>query len=96
MKGLDKIFTRIPAVFFTYDLWRAGSLMELGIKHREWSIKENRNLIKDMAVGFTEGERLHIRPKIGQIAVMFFVKNKHFWTHITRKEFEIVFGNKII
>ena len=84
---------RIPAVFFTYDLWRAGSLMELGIRHREWAIRENRIKIRNMAVGFTEGEKLHVRPKIGYIAVMFFINNKHFWTHITRKEFEIVFGS---
>jgi hypothetical protein len=86
-------FKRIPSVFFTYDIWRAGSLMELGIKHREWAIKENRVLIKRMAVGFTEGERLHFRRKPGQIAVMFFVEDRHFWTHITRKEFDIVFNN---
>lgn len=84
-------FKRIPAVFFTYNLWRAGSLMELGIRHREWSIKENRIKIRDMAVGFTEGERLHVRPKPGQISVMFFIDGRHFWTHITKKEFSIVF-----
>ena len=48
-------FKRIPAVFFTYDIWRAGSLVELGIKHREWAIRENRHMIKQMAVGYTEG-----------------------------------------
>jgi hypothetical protein len=85
------VIARIPAVQFTYDIWRAGSLMELGIPHREWSITLNRHLIRDMAVGFTEGFRLHVRPKPDYIAVMFFVKDRHFWTHLTKKEFTICF-----
>jgi len=35
---------------------------------------------------------LHVRRKENQIAVMFFVEDRHFWTHITRNEFKIVFG----
>jgi hypothetical protein len=82
---------RIPAVQFTYDLWRAGSLSELGIKQREWSIKAHRNYIKNMAVGYAEAEKLHVRPKKNCIAVMFFYNDKHFWTHLTNKEFIICF-----
>jgi len=82
---------RITAVQFTFDLWRAGSLTELGIKTREWSIIENRYTIRKMAVGFTEGRKLCVRPKIDCIAVMFFVDDKHFWTHLTIKEFCICF-----
>jgi len=82
---------RIPAVQFTYDLWRAGSLTELGIPHREWSIIKNINQIRNMAVGFTEGYRLHVRPKPEYVAVMFFVNDRHFWTHLTIKEVLICF-----
>ena len=82
---------RIPAVQFTYDLWRAGSLTELGIKQREWNIKTHRNHVNDMAVGYTEAEKLHVRPKKKCIAVMFFHNEKHFWTHLTNKEFIICF-----
>jgi len=82
---------RIPAVQFTYDIWRAGSLTELGIPHREWSILNSQSIIRDMGVGFTEGFRLHFRPKPDYIAVMFFIDEKHFWTHLTRKEFLICF-----
>jgi hypothetical protein len=81
---------RIPAVQFTYDIWRAGSLTELGIPHRTWAIKLYRKEIKQMAVGFTEGYKLHVRPKIGYMAIMFFTDNKHFWTHLTVEEFNIV------
>lgn len=82
---------RIPAIQFTYDIWRAGSLLELGIPHREVCIKLNRNLIRSLAVGYTESEKLHIRFKRGYMAVMFFVDNEHFWTHITITEFNYCF-----
>lgn len=91
MKGFDKDIRRIPAVQFTYDLWRAGSLSELGIPHREWSIKHNVGMIREMAVGFTEGHRLHVRPKPGYVAVMFYANERHFWTHLTVKEVLICF-----
>lgn len=82
---------RIPAIQFTYELWRAGSLTELGIKHREWSIKAHRNYIVEMAVGYTEARKLHVRSKTDCVAVMFFFEDKHFWTHLTNKEFLICF-----
>ncbi len=82
---------RIPAIQFTYDRWRAGSLLELGIKHREMCIKLNCNFIRDLAVGYTESEKLHVRYKKGYMAVMFFVNGKHFWTHMTINEFNYCF-----
>ena len=82
---------RIPAVQFTYDLWRAGSLTEIGIKQREWNIKLRKEEIKKMAVGFTEGNKLHIRSKENCVAVMFFYEDRHFWTHLTNKEFLICY-----
>ena len=95
VSGCDESkINRIPSVHFTYDLWRAGSLIELGVRNREWSIKENRNLIKKMAVGYTEGRKLQVRIKPDCMAVMFFIKNNHFWTHLTKKEFLICFSEK--
>jgi len=84
---------RIPAVQFTFELWRAGSLSELGIPHREGTIRTYQRKIKSMAIGYTESNRLLVRPKIGYIAVMFHDEHlNHFWTHLTIKEFEICFG----
>lgn len=83
---------RIPAVQFTYDLWRAGSLNELGIRHREWAIIPRSKFIRNMAIGFTEGEKLMVRRKENYIAVMFYDINlDHFWTHLTLNEFYICF-----
>lgn len=90
---MNNSIIRIPAVQFTYDLWRAGSLTELGIPHRDWSIKVHYKTIQEKAIGFTEGDKLHFRPKNGYIAVMFHDdKLNTFWTHLTIKEFEICFG----
>jgi hypothetical protein len=86
-----KNIQRIPAVQFTYDVWRAGSLAELGIPHREYFITHYKNRIKELAVGYTEGYKLHVRPKNDYVAVMFFVDNRYFWTHLTIKEFKICF-----
>ena len=45
-----------------------------------------------MAIGFTEGEKLMLRRKENHIAVMFYDTNlKHFWTHLTLREFYICF-----
>ena len=86
------MFRRLPAVQFTFSLWRAGSLNELGIRHREGTIYVNRFRIKKMAVGYTEGYRLSVRPKSEFIAVMFHdTKLEHFWTHLTYKEFLLCF-----
>jgi hypothetical protein len=82
---------RISAVHFTFELWRAGSLLDLGIQTKEWSIIENSYIIRNHAVGFTEGHRLCVRPKLQCVAVMFFFNNEHFWTHLTIKEFLICF-----
>jgi len=83
---------RIPAVQFTYELWRAGSLNELGIRHREYVINLHRLKIREMAIGYTEGFRLTVRPKPDCIAVMFYENSlDHFWTHLTIKEFQLCF-----
>lgn len=91
MENNISTISRIPAVQFTYELWRAGSLLELGIKHREYFIRYYQNRIKELAVGYTEGYKLQIRPKDDYMAVMFFANDRHFWTHLTIKEFEICF-----
>jgi len=90
------IMNRIPAVQFTYDIWRAGSLSELGISNRTWAIKKRITKVRSMAVGYTEGYKLHVRPKPNYLAVMFYINNRHFWTHLTKEEFELCFPQKNI
>lgn len=86
------MIVRISSSQFTYEKWKSGSLTELGIPHREWSIRKNKAFIQKYAIGFTEGHRLAVRPKKGYVAVMFFNSRlDHFWTHLTLKEFLICF-----
>lgn len=91
MKLLNNVaLDRKSASCFTFERWANGSLTELGIFNKFYSIKENVYLIRKFAIGYIEGEKLWVRPKKKTFAVMFF-KNKHFWTHLTEKEFNNVF-----
>lgn len=77
--------------YFTFEYWKAGSLTEFGIETRTYSIEQNRQTIKQYAIGYLKAEKLWVRPKQNAIAVMFWFKEQHFWTHLTTKEFEICF-----
>ena len=77
--------------YFTLEYWKNGSLIDLGIYTRSKSIEDNRNIIRQYAIGYLDACKLWFRPKINQAAVMFWFNEKHFWTHLTKKEFLICF-----
>ncbi|MFW5847503.1 MAG: hypothetical protein ACOCVF_01100 [bacterium] len=76
---------------FTFELWSAGSLTEFNIPTRTYSIEQNRQTIREHAIGYMKGTKLWVRPKIDTVAVMFSTNNITFWTHLTTKEFIICF-----
>ena len=76
---------------FSFEYWRAGSLTELGIETRTYSIERNRRTIRRYAIGYLNAEKLWIRPKLNAIAVMFWFNDSCFWTHLTNEEFKICF-----
>jgi len=76
---------------FLFEYWRAGSLSDLGIQTKTISITHNRHKIRDHAIGYLDGERLWVRSKKETMAVMFWLKDHYFWTHLTKKEFFICF-----
>ena len=80
-------FKRLSSCYFTFERWKAGSLTLLGIYTRYNSIVENRHIIRKYAIGYIEAERLWVRHKKDCTAVVFFYDGKHFWTHLTNKEF---------
>jgi len=82
---------RLAPYHFSHECWRAGSLTELGIQTRTYSIEQNRQKIRNCAIGYLRAEDLWVRPKRNEMAVMFWFKEEHFWTHLTSKEFEICF-----
>jgi len=91
----ENIFKQLKPYHFTFEYWRAGSLAEFGIRTRTWFIEQNRHIIKKYAIGYLNGEKLWIRPKKNTVAVMFFYKGEHFWTHLTKKEFDICFTKEV-
>jgi hypothetical protein len=88
---MNSIIKYISTVHFTYELWSAASLTEFGIKQREPIIIHYKHLLRKYAVGYCNGEKSLFRPKKNTTAVMFFINNTHFWTHLTNKEFKQCF-----
>ena len=80
---------------FTWQLWRGGTLLDLGVKV---NIKEfiivKKNLLRKYGIGYCDGCSLSCRPKNGYYAVMFQRGSLQFWTHLTEVEFEKVFGER--
>ena len=83
--------SRLPSHHFSYERWGAGKLLDMGIYNRYWSISLNTHIIRKYAVGYIESERLMVRPKLNEVAVMFYYNDVYFWTHLARKEFIICF-----
>lgn len=86
---------RISAAQFTWDIWRAGSISEFHIPCREECIIKASEILRKYAVGYCDGGQLLCRPKTGEMAVMFFYNNEHFWFHLRKKEFKEVFNEEI-
>lgn len=85
------LIEKLPPFYFTFETWRAGSMTEFGVQHRYYSIIENKNIILKYAIGYCPGEKLWIRPKNDEIAIMFFYNDNHFWCHFRKNEFEEIF-----
>lgn len=83
----------ISSVHFTHDLWRAGSIRDLGVQSRYPAITsaEGKKLFQDHAVGWCFGDRLQVRPKMDHTAIMCYKNGEHFWFHIRTSEFLEVF-----
>lgn len=77
---------------FTWQLWKSGSLYDLGIKkYRTEFIVERRKELRKYAIGYCKAESLVCRPKSGCAAVMFQKDEILFWTHLLDIEFELCF-----
>ena len=82
---------KITPELFDWLLWRAGSPSDLGLVCLERYLIEMGYIIRRYAVGYCDGENLICRPKIDCKAVMFFKDDRHFWFHLTNKEFKEIF-----
>jgi hypothetical protein len=79
---------RIDSSLFTWEAWRAGSLLEvLGVSLRLLPRERIRVKLRRYAIGWCPGGEVPCRPKADQFAVMFRVGDREFWTHLLPSEF---------
>lgn len=77
---------------FDWLSWKNGSLLRIfNIKHRAKYISLNKEIIREYAIGFCKADNIPCRPKKDYIAVMFFNDKGDWFTHFTKKEFDICF-----
>ena len=81
---------RISSLNFTWSRWRAGSVSDFNLPCREKILISNARVLRKHAVGYCKGESLMCRPK-HDIAIMFFLNDRHFWFHLRKKEFKEIF-----
>lgn len=77
---------------FNWSYWRSGSPMDFLILCREPELISIRKELKRYAIGYCNGENVPCRPKFNNKAVMFFKDGRHFWFHLTNREFEVIFN----
>ena len=79
---------RLESSLFDWLTWRAGSIEEvLKIPQREECLVDKAEVLRQHAIGWCPAELLLCRPKTDCVAVMFWVKERAFWTHLTKQEF---------
>lgn len=87
----------INPVYFDWSTWRRFDSSILNIPHNYYTLTSNdgKRMIKKYAIGYCEAEKLICRPKLDHMAIMFEKDGENCWTHITDKEFSVIFGEKI-
>jgi len=85
---------RIHPSNFTWQLWRGGTLLDLGVfvNVKEFIVAKD-VVLRKYAIGYCDGWSLFCRPKNDCYAVMFQKGSSQFWTHLSIEEFEQVFGD---
>lgn len=86
---------RLDSSLFDWLTWRNGCILDVfDIPHRTDCLLVNKERIRSYAIGWCPAEQVPCRPKTGYIAVMFQVKDRIFWTHLTRKEVYLIWKVK--
>jgi hypothetical protein len=63
-----------------------------GFPCRTRAFSKNRETLREFAIGWTDAERVPCREKENEAAVMFLVREREFWFHMRRNEFENAFA----
>jgi hypothetical protein len=84
--------------YFTWEMWRGGSIKELGLSAKILSIlsPEGKKLLRKYAVGYCDAIELAVRPKTECVAVMCRhpETDENIWFHLYTDEFLEVFEIK--
>jgi hypothetical protein len=86
--------TKIDPTQFTWSRWRAGSPVDFLVECRSAALVGARGFLRDHTVGYCDAEQLTCRPKIGHKAVMFWKDGRHFWFHLTNREFHLIYNEE--
>jgi len=68
------------------DIW-----IYLGTRASSGKVGEHKKALRNIAVGYLEGNRIYVRPDENRVALMCLIDEELCWTHLTREEFEDVF-----
>jgi hypothetical protein len=83
---------KMNSACFDWLTWRSGNILEVfNVKHRYYSIVENKSLIRKHAIGFCLSIYTPCRVKEGYVCVMFETDFRQWWTHFTVREFNACF-----
>ena len=84
---------RLGSTEFFWERWNSGSFIDIGLLngHKDINTSKGRKLIRKYAIGYCPGHLLLVRPKNDCTAIMIFNGNITFWTHLTNKEFNLIF-----
>jgi hypothetical protein len=86
---------RIPKLHiddFDWSTWRAGILVwELIGNCCQQNIFDNKEVLREHAVGYIPSQNLTCRPCLDEYAVMFIINDVFCWTHFREEEFKNVF-----
>ena len=95
--GETFMLPKLDPGFFDWLTWRSGTPLDLlGVRHCKTSdLLRCRNILKEHAIGYCEGEAVPCRAKEDTKAVMYFIDNKHFWFHLSNYEFYAIFGDTV-
>ena len=90
---MKRIIQRINPSNFTWQLWRGGTLLDLGVfvNVKEFILAKDA-VLRKYAIGYCRGCALLCRPKNDCYGVMFQKEGLQFWTHLSIEEFEQIFG----
>jgi len=78
---------------FIFSKWRSLSAQSFEIQRRYFDIvsPKGKRVLRKYAIGYSNAENVPCKPKIGEIAVMFFRDGEYFWFHLRKNEFKEVF-----